>query len=489
MRRWFGLSAAGMLFSSLAPAAPAPNDLYADRTVLDGESLSISARFLDSTYESAPLQSLFLGLEPPSWPPLAENSIPSGSLWWEWTAPRSGGVVLRLIPPPADPLPRYTPAAFLLISISGAELSQQGPLQPPRLFYLGNEFWVEHSLSSMPYSAVSYHVVKGERYLIYGFGDARSSDPVTFQLQMPGGPIVQQDPSDVEITVGESGLLSVVALGVPVPDSLEHEHPLRYSWLHDGKRVPGASNSVLPLLSVSESEAGEYRAVVTDAEGSVTSAVARVTVVAAEEPPVLELAPGVAGVGTKLSGGGPIWSLTGAPGRTYAIESSSNLVYWAWQPIEPLSTLDEEPLITRTFTTFTDRPSHVRIRRDPFLFNIPGELKPQLFLRARRATPHDPGRWVAWEALQLAKEDFARDLRQPRLVTATPSAADLWRRIPSALHPELFGFSEQHPCADRIVIGTITSPPSWGCFPNDPVLWEPNYYYFTNPVGIWSPLR
>jgi hypothetical protein len=489
MRIGLGLNAGWWLLSAAASAAPAVNDNYENRTVLEGESITVSALFLDSTFESTPLQPLFLGIEPPAWPLLAHPPSRSGSLWWEWTAPRSGGVVLKLAPTPgtAEPLPQYTRAAFKILAMSGANHPQQGLLHPPPLGFGYADAWVERSLLSLPYSAIAYQVVKGERYVIYGFGDARDPAPVSVDLEMSGGPVVLQDPSDVEITEGDSGLLNVVAIGVPVPDALRYEHPLRYSWLHNGEPVVGASNYVLPLMFVSVEDAGDYRAVVTDAEGSVTSKVARVTVVGTEESPSLQI------LRERASDGGagerPIWVVSGAPGRTYAIESSTNLVDWRWQPIEPLSSMPDEPLITRTVTVLSERPSHVRIRREPFRFATLGGSSPQLFLRARRVIPVDLRRWVAWEALQYAKEDFGRDMRAPGIVVDTVSSADVARRIPDVLRAELFDQTGINPCANTIVIGVIGGPPMWGCVPDDPRVWDPNSYHFTNPTGVWNPAR
>ena len=70
---------AAWFLDSTGFGTPAVNDDFVNRTVLEGESITVRADFLSSTYQSAPPDPVFLGLEPPGWPVLAEKPIPSGS--------------------------------------------------------------------------------------------------------------------------------------------------------------------------------------------------------------------------------------------------------------------------------------------------------------------------------------------------------------------------------------------------------------------------
>ena len=54
--------------------------------------------------------------------------------------------------------------------------------------------------------------------------------------------------------------------------------PLSYQWLHDGSPV-GTDSSTLTLGSTVVGDAGQYRVVVTNVTGAVTSSVAALTVV------------------------------------------------------------------------------------------------------------------------------------------------------------------------------------------------------------------
>ncbi len=66
----------------------------------------------------------------------------------------------------------------------------------------------------------------------------------------------------VEANQGEDVVLTVTATGTG---------PLEYSWLHDGREIPGASLPVLALEEISEDAAGHYVALVHNREGTAIS--------------------------------------------------------------------------------------------------------------------------------------------------------------------------------------------------------------------------
>jgi hypothetical protein len=82
--------------------------------------------------------------------------------------------------------------------------------------------------------------------------------------------------------------------------------PLAYQWQLDGVNVDGATNSSLTLSNLPPHQAGDYRVVVTNLQGSMNSAVATVTV-----PPALGLALDTLGW-TWTTGGGDGWYRTTA---------------------------------------------------------------------------------------------------------------------------------------------------------------------------------
>ncbi len=75
-------------------------------------------------------------------------------------------------------------------------------------------------------------------------------------------PLVLSGPNSLSRVAGESAQFSVSAAGTP---------PFFYQWQHEGTNLPGASNSVLLLPSVSVADAGIYCVIVTDNFGSATA--------------------------------------------------------------------------------------------------------------------------------------------------------------------------------------------------------------------------
>ncbi|MBI4626541.1 MAG: PQQ-binding-like beta-propeller repeat protein [Verrucomicrobia bacterium] len=73
---------------------------------------------------------------------------------------------------------------------------------------------------------------------------------------------------------GERVELRVVATGAG---------PFRYQWFNDGTPVAGATSAVLALPAVSSAQAGNYAVTITDAQGSLTSPLAPVAVLAPGE--------------------------------------------------------------------------------------------------------------------------------------------------------------------------------------------------------------
>ncbi|MBI4326691.1 MAG: immunoglobulin domain-containing protein, partial [Chloroflexi bacterium] len=93
------------------------------------------------------------------------------------------------------------------------------------------------------------------------------------EIDVQGAPsgvlVITTQPQPVTRYAGEAAQLSVVAVGDP---------PLFYQWRKDGADVPGGTNPLLSLASVSAADAGQYTVVVTDVKRSITSAPAALAV-------------------------------------------------------------------------------------------------------------------------------------------------------------------------------------------------------------------
>ncbi len=118
----------------------------------------------------------------------------------------------------------------------------------------------------------------------YTGGPARV-DQLTFTS---GGtaPIVVTPPVSQMVTGGTNVDLTVEAAGTP---------PLAYQWQRNGADVPGATTETLTWLNVNPARAGDYRVVVTNAYGAVTSAVATLTIL-----PGVNTAPVVGAIGDAI---------------------------------------------------------------------------------------------------------------------------------------------------------------------------------------------
>lgn len=117
--------------------------------------------------------------------------------------------------------------------------------------------------------------------------------PITFRMMLlPAGvtnPPLQvcTQPVDAAGLQGQAVTLEVRGTGIK---------PIVYQWYCDGAVLAGQTNRTLTIANARMSDSGTYRAVVTDATGSITSSPARVTVEAVVSTGVTE----------------PLWSL--APG-------------------------------------------------------------------------------------------------------------------------------------------------------------------------------
>jgi subtilisin-like proprotein convertase family protein len=108
-------------------------------------------------------------------------------------------------------------------------------------------------------------------------GSVTSSPAV---LTVNGPPVVTTPPASQGVVAGTTALLTVSATGTA---------PLSYQWQLGGAPIDGATATSLSLPNVQPANQGNYTVVVTNSAGSVTSAVAVLTVLV---PPSIALQPG-----------------------------------------------------------------------------------------------------------------------------------------------------------------------------------------------------
>src|SRR5208283_4478221 len=119
-------------------------------------------------------------------------------------------------------------------------------------------------------------------------------------------------PQSQTVMPGQSPTFSVTAIGLA---------PLSYQWSLNGMPVNGVTSSTLTLNNVQTNSAGSYAVVVTNPWGSVTSAVATLTVT----NPTIILAP-VSSAG--MTSSGFTFQFSTPVACTYVIMVTTNLHDW-----------------------------------------------------------------------------------------------------------------------------------------------------------------
>ena len=122
---------------------------------------------------------------------------------------------------------------------------------------------------------------------------------------------IARQPASAAVTVGSKVMMSVGVVG---------SQPIGYQWQFNGTKLVGATNALIILTGVQNTNAGNYTVVATNSSGSVTSSVAKLT--------VLPLLPVISSWGLSSSNGQFSINALGAPGYNYVLESSTNLVNW-----------------------------------------------------------------------------------------------------------------------------------------------------------------
>jgi hypothetical protein len=122
-----------------------------------------------------------------------------------------------------------------------------------------------------------------------GLNKAECFDSISITCVLTGAPpFLTQQPADQSVAAGSNAVFSLQAVGAT---------PLSYRWqknatnLSESATFSGTSSSTLTIVGAGLADAGNYRCVVSNAFGSVTSRVAVLTVTNLALPPVFTLQP------------------------------------------------------------------------------------------------------------------------------------------------------------------------------------------------------
>jgi hypothetical protein len=102
---------------------------------------------------------------------------------------------------------------------------------------------------------------------------------VSLSAPVNEAPTITQQPMSATVLTGSTVTFAVTATGTPAPS---------YQWDKNGVAISGATNPALTLAGVSANDGANYRVVVTNNAGSVTSAPATLTVVSRYVAPPVE---------------------------------------------------------------------------------------------------------------------------------------------------------------------------------------------------------
>jgi hypothetical protein len=248
-------------------------------------------------------------------------------------------------------------------------------------------------------------------------------------LKVP--PIILSSPASRTNIAGTSASFSVNASG---------SGPLGYQWfrdgtnrLSDGGKVSGAATAALSLAQVSETDAGNYFVVVTNAYGSATSSSAQLVVVPPPPPFIqsINLNPGLYSI---------TWS--SVPGETYRLQYKDSFTETSWHDVVP------DVIATGTSTTVNQPMANSGRLYRVILFQVVPLLEP-LTLTNRIAT-------IAWSSMagKTYRLQYKNSLNESNWLNTVP---DLVATGPRTVTNNVIGRSSQR--FFRVVLLQASPPP------------------------------
>lgn len=221
--------------------------------------------------------------------------------------PVSTNIAFTILPTPV-PLPASNNAAAgsnvtFTITAGPLPLAYQWRLNQTNLL-------VGATNSSLTLANVQYTNAGSYTVVITNTAGAFTSAPAVLTVLSP--PVITFAPTNITAVAGKPVVFCVNAAG---------SGPLDYHWHKNGTNLPGATTTNLSIAAVRLADAGNFAAVVTNAYGSVTSAVATLTV---NNPPPPIIAP------PEKQSGQFVFSFSPAVGLTNTILTNATLVGGTW---------------------------------------------------------------------------------------------------------------------------------------------------------------
>lgn len=222
------------------------------------------------------------------------------SVWWKWTAPAAGSVTAATGKvDPTTGLVDLTPGRS---SYFDTTLGVYTGTSVSALTTIASNDDIKSGVVQA--STVTFNATSGTVYYfaVDGFDADSGGINLTLTFSPAGGtaPAITTQPVSQVAVVGDKVVFNVAATA--------GTSTITYQWQFNGTAITGATDSSLTLSSVTAANAGNYTVVVSTNAGSVTSAVATLTVNAAPAPPPPPPPPPSSGGGG--GGGAPsLWFL------------------------------------------------------------------------------------------------------------------------------------------------------------------------------------
>ncbi len=277
------------------------NDAFTAASSLSGSTNTVNVSSVGATSE-------------PGEPAHAGNAA-AASIWWTWVAPDSGPVIVDTLGSAFDTvLAVYTGVAVNALTQVAANDDAPG-------------------LAS---SLVTFSAIRGTTYWIAvdGFQGASGNVRLTLRLPVaPAPPVITSQPvsQTVPDNAGSDVTFSVTATG---------SFPLVFKWQKGGVNLTGGTNASYTVTNATPVTAGDYRVIITNFFGSITSSVAVLTVLTS---------PGQDPFAGRITFNGPTNTVTGhnigatteAGEPVHAGVASGASVWWSWTaPQNGLTRLD-----------------------------------------------------------------------------------------------------------------------------------------------------
>jgi len=288
-RDTYGLSATSAVVNfTVVPPGTNFADMFASRGFITGVTNFKTGNNTTATKEAG---------EPNHFPANAGGK----SVWLSWTAPGNGVVTIDLLGSGFDTvLGVYSNAPGVPATVSNLISVAYGDDN-------GASLQSKVTFTNRAGAGTVFHIaVDG-----YNSGTAASGS-IVMRLSLLGPPVITTQPRSQTNDVGSNVTFSVAASSIG---------PQTYQWRFNGANLPGANSAGIAVNNIQTTNAGNYDVIVSNNYGSITSAVATLTVRTGPVEPLAIFARMTNSFFTMtFSGGGA--------GRTYLLESSTSLTNW-----------------------------------------------------------------------------------------------------------------------------------------------------------------